>query len=52
MKSAEEYFSSVVRFYPRDYVAYLALGDLNSRKEDFRAAETNYEAAYQRIEQC
>ncbi len=47
-KSAEDYFSRVVRLYPKESAAYLALGDLHSSERDFRSAQTNYEAAYQR----
>jgi tetratricopeptide (TPR) repeat protein len=49
-KSAEDYFSRVVRLFPKDYVAFLALGDLYSSERNFRAAQTNYEAAYQRVQ--
>ena len=48
MKSAEDDFSRVVRLYPKESVAHLALGDRYSSERDCRSAQTNYEAAYQR----
>src|SRR5579872_777413 len=48
-KTAEKYFARAVAAHPKDFGPYLALGDLYAAERNFRAAETNYEAAYQRM---
>ena len=48
-KLAETYFSRAIAAHPKDYASYLALGDLYTAERNFRSAETNYEAAYQRM---
>ena len=48
-KLAETYFSRAIAAHPKDYAPYLALGDLYTAERNFRSAETNYEAAYQRM---
>lgn len=48
-KEAEGYFTRAVRLDPKSYAAYLALGDLYTATKNYAAAETNYEAAYQRM---
>ncbi len=48
-KEAESYFTRAVRLDPKSYAAYLALGDLYTSSQDYAAAETNYEAAFQRM---
>src|SRR4029077_14230805 len=35
--------------HPKDYAAYLALGDLYTAERNFRAAETHYENAYEKM---
>jgi tetratricopeptide (TPR) repeat protein len=49
-KLAESYFSRAIAAHPKDYAPYLALGDLYTAERNFRAAETNYESAYQRMQ--
>ncbi len=49
-KLAENYFSRAVAAHPKDYGPYLALGDLYTSQRNFRAAEANYESAYQRMQ--
>jgi len=48
-KLAETYFSRARAAHPKDYAPYLALGDLYTAQRNFRAAETNYESAYERM---
>jgi tetratricopeptide (TPR) repeat protein len=48
-KRAESYFKRAVDAHPKDYAPYLALGDLYTAVQNFRAAETNYEEAFQRM---
>jgi len=48
-KLAESYFKRAADAHPKDYAPYLALGDLYTALQNFRAAETNYEDAYQRM---
>jgi len=48
-KLAESYFKRAVNAHPKDYEPYLALGDLYTAEENFRAAEASYEEAYQRM---
>jgi tetratricopeptide (TPR) repeat protein len=48
-KLAESYFSRAVAAHPKDYVPHLALGDLYTAERNFRAAETEYESAHQRM---
>jgi len=46
---AENYFTRATKAHPKDYAPYMALGDLYTAEENFHAAETNYESAYQRM---
>jgi tetratricopeptide (TPR) repeat protein len=48
-KSAEKYFSRAIAAHPKDFGPYLALADLLAAERKFRPAETNYEAAYERM---
>ena len=48
-KLAENYFRRAVNAHPKDYEPYLALGDLYTAEQNYRAAETNYQEAYQRM---
>ncbi len=48
-KKAEEYFASAINAHPRDFVPYLALGDLYTAEKKYPDAENNYERAYQRM---
>jgi tetratricopeptide (TPR) repeat protein len=48
-KLAEAFFSRAAAAHPKDYVPYLALGDLYTAERNFRSAETNYESAYERM---
>ena len=48
-KTAEKYFSRAIAAHPKDFGPYLALGDLYAAARNFRGAESNYEAAYQRM---
>lgn len=43
IKGAEGYFLRFAKAYPKDYVPYLALGDLYTATRDFTRANTNYE---------
>ncbi len=46
---AEKYFMLAIKAHPKDYGPYLALGDMYASERNFRAAQTNYEQAYQRM---
>ncbi len=46
-KTAERYFLKVRSLYPRDYVSYLALGDLYTSAKEFEKAQENYEKAHE-----
>ncbi|HEV2400707.1 MAG TPA: tetratricopeptide repeat protein [Candidatus Sulfotelmatobacter sp.] len=48
-KLAESFFARAIAAHPKDYAPYLALGDLYTAERKFRAAQTNYEAAYDRM---
>jgi tetratricopeptide (TPR) repeat protein len=48
-KLAESYFSRAVAAHPKDYAPHLALGDLYTAERNFRAAETEYQSAYERM---
>lgn len=48
-KLAEKYFQRAVAAHPKDFTPYLALGDLYTAERNFRAAQSNYENAYQRM---
>ena len=48
-RSAEKYFARAVAAHPGDYAPYLALGDLYTAERNFKAAEMNYESAYQKM---
>jgi tetratricopeptide (TPR) repeat protein len=48
-KEAEAYFSRAANGHPRDYAPHLALGDLFTSERKLRAAETEYERAYERM---
>lgn len=48
-KLAESYFMRSESVHPKDYAPYLALGDLYTAERNFRAAEAQYENAYQRM---
>jgi tetratricopeptide (TPR) repeat protein len=47
-KLAESYFTRAAKAHPKDFSPYLALGDLYTSEKNLPAAETAYEAAYQR----
>jgi tetratricopeptide (TPR) repeat protein len=47
-KLAETYFARAIAVHPGDYAPYLALADLYTAEHNYRAAETNYEKAYER----
>ena len=49
-KLAETYFTRAVSAHPKDYAPYLALGDLYTAERNFKSAESNYESAYQRMQ--
>ena len=49
MKLAEKYFNRAIAAHPSDFGPYLALADLYTADRNFRAAQTNYEKAYQRM---
>jgi tetratricopeptide (TPR) repeat protein len=49
--TAEKYFLKMAAMYPKDYVPYLALGDMYTALYKFPEAEKNYELAYQRAPQ-
>jgi tetratricopeptide (TPR) repeat protein len=46
-QTAEKYFVKLTSLYPRDYVPYLALGDLYTSIHEFPKAQESYEKAYQ-----
>ncbi|HVN21593.1 MAG TPA: tetratricopeptide repeat protein, partial [Dongiaceae bacterium] len=48
-KLAETYFTRAATAHPKDYAPFLALGDLYTAQRNFRAAQKNYEDAYQRM---
>ncbi len=48
-KQAEIYFAREAAAHPKDFAPYLALGDLNTAERNFRAADADYENAYQRV---
>jgi tetratricopeptide (TPR) repeat protein len=48
-KLAESYFLRAVVAHPKDHAPHLALGDLYTAERNFRAAETEYENAYERM---
>jgi predicted Zn-dependent protease len=48
-KLAESYFTRAIAAHPKDFVPYLALGDLYTAERKFPAADANYESAYQRM---
>ena len=48
-KQAEIYFAREAAAHPKDFGPYLALGDLKTAERNFRAADTDYENAYQRM---
>ncbi|HEU5451835.1 MAG TPA: tetratricopeptide repeat protein, partial [Terriglobales bacterium] len=45
-KAAESYFKKLAAAYPKDYVAYLALGDLYTSQRQFSKAQSAYETGY------
>ena len=49
--TAEKYFQQMAAKYPKDYVPYLALGDMYTALYKFPEAEKSYELAYQRAPQ-
>ncbi len=48
-KLAETYFAKAAAAHPKDFAPYLALGDLFTARGNFKAAEANYENAFQRM---
>ena len=48
-KLAESYFKRAANAHPKDYEPYLAMGDLYTAGQNYRAAEANYEDAYRRM---
>ncbi len=48
-QKAEGYFISAIKAHPRDFVSYLALGDLYTAEKNYPDAEKNYEKAYQQM---
>src|SRR5947209_18156182 len=46
-QTAEKYFQKLTQLYPRDYIPYLALGDLYTSVRKFAPAQENYEKAHQ-----
>src|SRR5579872_3547820 len=48
---AEEFFNRLAAAYPNDFVAYLALGDMDTALGKFDLAQTNYEKAYKNAPQ-
>jgi tetratricopeptide (TPR) repeat protein len=46
-RTAEKYFLKLASLYPRDYVAYLALGDLYTALKDYPRAQVNYDKAHE-----
>ena len=49
-KQAEVYFTRAIAAHPKDFAPYLALADLYTAERKFQPAETNYENAYQRMQ--
>lgn len=49
VKLAVQYFKRAIAAHQKDYEPYLALGDLYTASQDYRAAENNYEDAYKRM---
>jgi tetratricopeptide (TPR) repeat protein len=47
-EAARGYFLELAKKHPRDYVPYLALGDLYSANRQFPEAQESYEQAFQR----
>ncbi len=47
-KAAEGYFQRYANAYPKDYVPYLALGDLYTASKDFARANASYEEGNKR----
>lgn len=45
-KGAENYFKKLAVAYPKDYVPYLALGDLYTSERQFSKAQSVYETGY------
>ena len=48
-KLAESYFKRAIAAHPKDFAAYLALGDMYTAQRDFPLAQKNYESAYERM---
>ncbi len=48
VKMAAEYFNRLAKYYPDDYIPYLALGDLYTQTKDFAQADASYQEAYKR----
>ncbi len=48
-KLAESYFTRAIAAHPKDFVPYMALGDLYTAERKYPAADANYENAYQRM---
>ena len=48
IKAAEAYFNRYARAYPKDYVPYLALGDLYTATHEFARANASYEEGIKR----
>ncbi|MGH9511794.1 MAG: tetratricopeptide repeat protein [Terriglobales bacterium] len=44
--TAEKYFLKLAELYPKDYVPYLALGDLYTAAREFPRSQENYEKAH------
>ena len=49
VKLAETYFVRAKAAHPKDYAPYLALGDLYTADRNFKAAQANYEDAFERM---
>ncbi len=45
--TAEKYFLKLETLYPKDYVPYIALGDLYTSQREFDKAEASYEKAHE-----
>ncbi|HZR57537.1 MAG TPA: tetratricopeptide repeat protein [Terriglobales bacterium] len=45
--TAEKYFLKLETLYPKDYVPYLALGDLYTSQREFDKAQNSYEKAHE-----
>ena len=43
---AAEFFNTLAKDYPDDYIPYLALGDLYTQTKEFARADENYQKAY------